>query len=134
VINTQGFVEKFFSKKEVFSSCAFLWQKIPCSTINAIDNHQSKGKKVRMVKIQIPIIVNNVTIKRTVRIRILTVEKKGSECAICQEAFGVGEDALELPCTHMFHKACINGWVQQKDTCPSCRYELSSIEYETNKF
>jgi hypothetical protein len=101
---------------------------------NAIDNHQSKGKKVRMVKIQIPIIVNNVTIKRTVRIRILTVEKKGSECAICQEAFGVGEDALELPCTHMFHKACINGWVQQKDTCPSCRYELSSIEYETNKF
>ena len=44
-------------------------------------------------------------------------------CAICLEALS---GALELPCEHRFHSACIGKWLERAHTCPTCRAVASS--------
>lgn len=52
------------------------------------------------------------------------------ECVICQENFTHGQEYIVLPCNpthpHKFHKDCIEPWLLNNDTCPTCR---GSIEY-----
>lgn len=56
---------------------------------------------------------------------IYTVEGDIGECTICQEGFVVGEEFVALPCNpthpHKFHEDCIRPWLQDHDTCPTCR-------------
>lgn len=42
-------------------------------------------------------------------------------CAVCLESYQEGEQLRELPCTHCFHKDCIDKWLGQKATCPVCQ-------------
>lgn len=54
-------------------------------------------------------------------------QEEGSqhECCICLEVMPVGEQVRILPCMHVFHHECINGWFQQKKyTCPMCKLDL----------
>ena len=40
-------------------------------------------------------------------------------CTICQELFEVGQTRKHLPCGHVFHAACIDGWLSLSSTkCP----------------
>lgn len=48
----------------------------------------------------------------------------GGECAICLEDFCDGEDALRLPCSHMFHVNCAQEWLKRQSRCPYCNFEL----------
>ncbi|KAK8281168.1 hypothetical protein V6Z11_D09G224100 [Gossypium hirsutum] len=52
-------------------------------------------------------------------------EKYGLECAICLGEF-VDEDTLRLLtiCCHVFHKECVDLWLESNKTCPVCRGEL----------
>ena len=43
-------------------------------------------------------------------------------CAICLEDLGFTEDSQHLPCSHLFHSGCIKGWLEDRGTCPTCRY------------
>ncbi|KAK3382567.1 hypothetical protein B0T24DRAFT_17800 [Lasiosphaeria ovina] len=46
-------------------------------------------------------------------------------CAICTEDFTHGTDVRRLPCTHLFHPACIDPWfLDFSATCPLCRVEI----------
>lgn len=53
------------------------------------------------------------------------VEGDLGACAICLEDMKVGEKINILPCTntvhHKFHCACLGPWIQQNNTCPTCR-------------
>lgn len=43
-------------------------------------------------------------------------------CAICWEKM---ESARKLPCAHLFHNSCLQSWLEQDTSCPTCRLALS---------
>lgn len=58
-----------------------------------------------------------------IQIQAKHVEDK-AECAVCKDEFSEGENVANLPCGHLYHKDCIVPWLEQHNTCPTCRYEL----------
>ena len=48
------------------------------------------------------------------------------ECAICLEDVVRGEEVY-LPCMHSFHSVCINRWMRNRPTCPTCRYQFPPL-------
>jgi len=48
-------------------------------------------------------------------------------CAICLESFCDGDLARKLNCTHMYHKDCIDPWLQQSSVCPVCKREIPNL-------
>lgn len=49
---------------------------------------------------------------------------KQTKCAICLGDYVAGEELMILPCTHNFHRTCLQHWLQQSNTCPVCRREV----------
>ncbi|KAK6642582.1 hypothetical protein RUM43_004084 [Polyplax serrata] len=43
-------------------------------------------------------------------------------CAICWEEM---DNARKLPCGHLFHNSCLQSWLEQDTSCPTCRTVLS---------
>ncbi|XP_017877816.1 E3 ubiquitin-protein ligase AMFR-like [Ceratina calcarata] len=43
-------------------------------------------------------------------------------CAICWEKM---ETARKLPCGHLFHNSCLQSWLEQDTSCPTCRLTLT---------
>ncbi|CDW53325.1 zf-RING 2 domain containing protein [Trichuris trichiura] len=43
-------------------------------------------------------------------------------CIICREE--ITEGAKKLPCSHIFHTACLRSWFQRQQTCPTCRLNV----------
>ncbi|EIE26828.1 hypothetical protein COCSUDRAFT_59336 [Coccomyxa subellipsoidea C-169] len=46
---------------------------------------------------------------------------KECKCPICLEDFSPGAVLHRLPCTHQFHRDCVDKWLTQKATCPICQ-------------
>lgn len=47
------------------------------------------------------------------------------ECSICIDKFQLSEEAIKLPCNHLFHKNCIRSHVlNYNDKCPLCRGDI----------
>ncbi|EAT48508.1 AAEL000472-PA [Aedes aegypti] len=44
-------------------------------------------------------------------------------CTICLSSIREGTPKM-LPCGHLFHNNCINGWMQESKKCPNCRMPL----------
>jgi len=56
-------------------------------------------------------------------------------CSICQDAFNDKEEVIDLPCKHYYHCHCILPWLNQHNSCPTCRNELPTddLDYEKMK-
>lgn len=56
-------------------------------------------------------------------------------CAICKDILTVGTEANQLPCRHLYHPSCILPWLNTRNSCPLCRYELPTDDgdYEEAK-
>jgi hypothetical protein len=45
-------------------------------------------------------------------------------CSICLELLNDDNVTTNECCNHSYHPVCINTWLQENNTCPSCRHEL----------
>uniref|UniRef100_A0A2M4A0A2 E3 ubiquitin-protein ligase AMFR n=1 Tax=Anopheles triannulatus TaxID=58253 RepID=A0A2M4A0A2_9DIPT len=50
------------------------------------------------------------------------LKQNSDNCAICWEKM---ETARKLPCCHLFHNSCLQSWLEQDTSCPTCRLALS---------
>eukprot|EP00746_Dinoflagellata_sp_MGD_P039419 gnl/MRDRNA2_/MRDRNA2_195059_c0_seq1.p1 gnl/MRDRNA2_/MRDRNA2_195059_c0~~gnl/MRDRNA2_/MRDRNA2_195059_c0_seq1.p1 ORF type:complete len:180 (+),score=26.45 gnl/MRDRNA2_/MRDRNA2_195059_c0_seq1:245-784(+) len=55
-------------------------------------------------------------------------ETEHGNCAICLESFQVGELCRKLPCRHVFHAECCEGWLREHHSCPNCRCDVRAPE------
>lgn len=42
-------------------------------------------------------------------------------CSVCLAGFEAGDEVRSLPCTHNFHRSCIDVWLTRSGMCPLCR-------------
>ncbi|KAL6197348.1 hypothetical protein ACLB2K_032957 [Fragaria x ananassa] len=59
----------------------------------------------------------------------------GDKCTICLGKVSPYDNvtATRLPCTHLFHTDCINGWREcGKTTCPICRHPMENEEVDND--
>ncbi|XP_069792261.1 E3 ubiquitin-protein ligase znrf3 [Narcine bancroftii] len=55
-----------------------------------------------------------------------------ADCAICLEKYVDGEELRVIPCTHRFHKKCVDPWLLQHHTCPHCRHNIIERKKESS--
>ncbi|KAF7635750.1 RING-type domain-containing protein, partial [Meloidogyne graminicola] len=49
------------------------------------------------------------------------------KCSICLNEFYINEETRKLiPCNHIFHKTCIDEWLNGNSTCPLCRNNIDN--------
>ncbi|ESQ30129.1 hypothetical protein EUTSA_v10012307mg [Eutrema salsugineum] len=52
-------------------------------------------------------------------------EERSRECAICLSGYVVNEECRVFRvCRHMYHALCIDAWLKNHLTCPTCRKDL----------
>lgn len=51
-------------------------------------------------------------------------EHSSDACAICLEEYSTSQELRVLPCSHEFHKECIDPWLLNNPTCPLCLYNI----------
>ncbi len=65
------------------------------------------------------------------------IRKMSSEhlCSVCKDDYESGQNLIQLPCSHLFHDDCILPWLKERNSCPTCRFELKTDDndYETRK-
>ena len=50
-------------------------------------------------------------------------------CVICLSEDSTTEQPLcRLPCSHVFHRACVGKWLMMQDSCPTCRSQVPNVE------
>ena len=47
-----------------------------------------------------------------------------TDCTVCLECHQPGEEVRRLPCSHSFHKKCIDSWLLEKRKCPLCNLDI----------
>ncbi|KAI3943318.1 hypothetical protein MKW92_009028 [Papaver armeniacum] len=51
-----------------------------------------------------------------------------ADCVVCMDSFEVGTMIAYMPCSHFFHESCLVQWLQESNSCPLCRFEISSSD------
>ncbi|OWM89102.1 E3 ubiquitin-protein ligase At1g63170 [Punica granatum] len=60
----------------------------------------------------------------TERERIISGED--AVCCICLAKYANNEELRELPCSHFFHKECVDKWLKINALCPLCKSEVGA--------
>lgn len=69
-------------------------------------------------------------IKEKIRIIInkdlkkVLIEDSNLECSICLNNFSNDNKGYQIKCEHIFHKDCIEEWMERSKTCPICRINI----------
>ena len=53
--------------------------------------------------------------------KFIKVQHIDDECAICLVNL---EKAVRLPCSHIFHDACVDEWLKYSTDCPICKRNM----------
>uniref|UniRef100_A0A673GMX5 RING finger protein 150-like n=1 Tax=Sinocyclocheilus rhinocerous TaxID=307959 RepID=A0A673GMX5_9TELE len=65
------------------------------------------------------------------KLQVRTIRKGDKEtewgfdnCAVCIEDYKPNDVVRILPCRHVFHKNCVDPWLQDHRTCPMCKMNI----------
>ncbi|XP_055745234.1 E3 ubiquitin-protein ligase RNF130-like isoform X2 [Salvelinus fontinalis] len=47
-----------------------------------------------------------------------------NHCAVCIEGYQLNDVVRILPCKHVFHKLCVDPWLNEHCTCPMCKLNI----------
>ncbi|XP_062852305.1 RING finger protein 150a [Trichomycterus rosablanca] len=61
---------------------------------------------------------------RTIRKGDKETESEFDNCAVCIEGYKANDVVRVLPCRHVFHKICVDPWLQDHRTCPMCKMNI----------
>lgn len=50
--------------------------------------------------------------------------EEGEVCPICLLEYEEGDEIRCLPCNHFFHKDCVDSWLVNNSSCPTCRQSI----------
>ncbi|KAF6718714.1 RING finger protein 150 [Oryzias melastigma] len=84
---------------------------------NARDRNQRRmgdAAKKAMSKLQV----------RTLKKGDKEMEPDFDNCAVCIECYKPNDVVRILPCRHVFHKHCVDPWLQDHRTCPMCKMNI----------
>ncbi|XP_015379001.1 PREDICTED: E3 ubiquitin-protein ligase RNF181-like, partial [Diuraphis noxia] len=48
------------------------------------------------------------------------------QCRICLCQYQPNDEALNMPCNHIFHENCLKTWLEKSNFCPLCKFELKT--------
>jgi len=60
-------------------------------------------------------------------------QKMSIECSVCKDEFEESQELKKLPCSHLFHIECLIPWLKQRNSCPTCRFELPTDDADYEK-
>ncbi|KAF8456259.1 hypothetical protein BGX38DRAFT_1139982 [Terfezia claveryi] len=72
-------------------------------------------------------------------LRLADLPEEDRSCNICMEQYveekypcdkPKKENAMRMPCGHVFGSYCLKQWLQNHNTCPACRMEVDYVEVE----
>ena len=60
------------------------------------------------------------------KVEVLQVKEELSlgQCSVCLEKMVSGEEVRCLPCSHTFHRRCIDAWLLGRGKCPLCNLDI----------
>ncbi|XP_041640835.1 RING finger protein 150a [Cheilinus undulatus] len=61
---------------------------------------------------------------RTIKKGDKETESEFDNCAVCIEGYKPNDVVRILPCRHVFHKHCVDPWLQDHRTCPMCKMNI----------
>jgi Ring finger domain len=64
------------------------------------------------------------------RSRLNTTDKGKLECTVCLVGFKDGDVLKTLQCLHCYHGKCIDDWLSKRSTCPTCNFNMRSIDFD----
>lgn len=64
------------------------------------------------------------------RSKINTTDKGKLECTVCLLPFKDGDMIKTLQCLHCYHSKCIDDWLGKRSTCPTCNFNMRSIDFD----
>ncbi|XP_060857873.1 uncharacterized protein LOC132935361 isoform X2 [Metopolophium dirhodum] len=98
-------------------SRAFIWGRPEIGPENNADANTGTGQHAT----DGPNVANDETgLLTTIRITQKQIDKR-LQCTVCLDEYELGEEAIKLTCSHIFHEKCITHWIIMHGTCPVCR-------------
>ena len=57
-------------------------------------------------------------------LRKVSEEDSMVECSVCLDMMAVDSEVRELPCSHVYHRKCVDKWLIRKRKCPLCKLDI----------
>ncbi|EYU29255.1 hypothetical protein ABFS82_05G129400 [Erythranthe guttata] len=87
-------------------------------SINSLPTYKFKAKKNKSGNDKEGGIVAAGTEKERV------ISEEDAVCCICLAKYANNDELRELPCSHFFHKECVDKWLKINASCPLCKAEV----------
>lgn len=97
----------------------------PPDSINSLPTYKFKLKKTRNGKgreIDCDASEGGIVAAGTEKERVISGED--AVCPICLGRYENNDELRELPCSHFFHKECVDKWLKINAVCPLCKREV----------